>query len=381
MDQFVNLHDKLRKQLNNVALIIACFTLVLEIIVSYFMYTFLPGTITISLPQYLVLKIFLPSAGYFPLVLIGKYIMDNNKLSDIIKNYSSILVIIIQMFIIACVHNVFIFTSILYIIPIILTVVYSNKTMTNIITLISIIFLLISSCIPVTRGQANDLFHTLQIFIAIVLIAGCSLITNLLTNIENDKNKIIKNAAFKQLQLEELMKCDPLTGLYNMSSFYNTLDTAIKKNVMPLTLAVIDIDNFKSVNDAWGHEKANDVLIYIAAQLHYCCSPHGHVFRYGGEEFTIVFPKTSPIQAKKMIETAQSNIYNHNFNISPNIKITFSCGISAYPSSDYNAHDFFQLADKIMYQAKFTGKNKIIIGTPNSCSCKFKTYIHNRHPI
>jgi diguanylate cyclase (GGDEF)-like protein len=224
----------------------------------------------------------------------------------------------------------------------------------------------ISSCIAVTDAQTNDAFHTLEVFIGVLLVLGCSLLTNLLTDIEKDKNNIIKAGTFKQLQLEELMKCDPLTGLYNLSSFYNTLDTAIKKDEMPLSLAVIDIDNFKAVNDAWGHDKANEVLIFIAAQLQYCCSTQGHVFRYGGEEFTIVFPKTSPAHAKTMIEAAQKNIYKHDFGHKPNFNITFSCGIAAYPSSDYNAHDLFQLSDKIMYQAKFSGKNQILVGNPSS---------------
>ncbi|TAH69165.1 MAG: GGDEF domain-containing protein [Anaerolineaceae bacterium] len=366
MDQFSYLYQKWRKILNNAALVTAIFTLLLEIIVSHLMYNYLPGMIESSVPDYVLYYIILPSVSYFLLVFIGRYIMNQKRLSDNVKNYFSILILTFQIFIIACVHNVFVFTSILYVIPIILTIIYSRKTMTNIITLISILLMIISSIVAVNELQTNRIFHAIEIFIGVILIIGCSLITNLLTYIEKDKNNIIKTSAFKQLQLEELIKCDPLTGLYNISSFYNTLDLSIKKNKMPLTIAVIDIDNFKTVNDEWGHDKANDVLIYIAAQLQYCCSTQGHVFRYGGEEFAIVFPNTSPAHAKTMVETAQRNIYNHEFDASSKIKITFSCGIAEYPSSDYNAHDFFQLADKIMYQAKFSGKNKILIGTPSS---------------
>lgn len=366
MNQFANLYDKWRRKLNYAALIIAVFTLLLEFIVSLLMYRFLPGMIGLFKPKYLLLYIILPSSSYFLLVFIGRYINNSKALSETVKNYFSILIITCQIFIIACVHNVFIFTSILYIIPIILTVIYSKKMMTNVVTLVSIVFMLISSLVAVTDAQTNDIFHTLEVFIGVLLILGCSLLTNLLTDIEKDKNNLVKAVAFKQLQLEELIKCDPLTGLYNLSSFYNTLDAAIKNDDMPLTLAVIDIDNFKAVNDAWGHDNANEVLIFIAAQLQYCCSTQGHVFRYGGEEFTIVFPKISPSHAKTMIEAAQKNIYNHDFGHNPKLNITFSCGIAAYPSPEYNAHDLFQLADKVMYQAKFSGKNQILIGAPTS---------------
>lgn len=366
MDQFTFLHQRWRIKLNNAAFVIACFTLLLEIIVSFLMFNFLPGMIELDIYNYTILYIVLPSTSYFMLVLLGRYLMSVKKLSDLTKNYISILILTLQIFIIACVHNVFIFTRILYIVPIILTVIYSSKMMTNVVTLISIAFMIISSMISVMDSQTFDILYSISVFISVILIVGCSLITNILIDIEKDKNNIIKASAFKQLQLEELIKCDPLTGLYNISSFYNTLDMAIKNKKWPLSIAVVDIDNFKDVNDTWGHEKANEVLIYIAAQLQYCCSTQGHVFRYGGEEFAIVFPNTSCANAKAMLENAKQNIYNHDFEATPKLKITFSCGIAAYPSINYNAHDFFQLADKIMYQAKFTGKNKILIGTPSS---------------
>lgn len=368
MDQINNIYLEWRKKLNNVALIIACITLLLEIVVSYLMYEFLPGMIELPLHNYIILYIVLPSSSYFFLVIIGRYIVYKDKFSDTAKDYLSIFILMAQIFIIACVHNVFIFTNILYIVPIILTVTYSNKLMTNIITIVSIGLMITSSMVLVNDAWLSDSFYTIEVFIGIVLIVGCSLITNLLIDIEKDKNNIIKASSFKQLQFEELIKCDPLTGLYNIASFYKALDVSITNKEMPLTIAVIDIDNFKSVNDVWGHENANDVLIYVAAQLQAACSTIGHVFRYGGEEFTIVFPNTSTIDAKNMIEIAQENIYHHDFGYTPKKNITFSCGIAEYPSKDYNAHDFFKLADKIMYQAKFSGKNKILIGTSSSVS-------------
>lgn len=366
MEQFTDLYHKWRKKLNNAALMVAIITLLIEIIVSFFLYY--SNLIYVSMPYYILAYIVLPSVSNFLLVLLGRYILNSRIISETAKNYLSVLILTAQFFIIACVHHVFIFTIVLFTFPILLTVIYSSKMMTNIVTLISLVFMLISSWIAGGNARTNGTFYAIELLIAVLLILGCAVITGFLTSIERDKNNIIKYSSFKQLQLEELIKCDPLTGLYNIASFYSTLDTLIKENQMPLTLAVIDVDNFKAVNDAIGHEKANQILIYIAAQLQYCCSTQGSVFRYGGEEFTIVFPKTSPAHAKRIIETAQSNILNHEFDENKKIQITFSCGIAAYPSADYNAHDFFQLADKIMYQAKFSGKNKVLIGTPSSIS-------------
>lgn len=190
---------------------------------------------------------------------------------------------------------------------------------------------------------------------------SCLIITLLLLKTEKTKNDTLKASAFKQLQLEELIKCDPLTGLHNMASFYNILNRSIEKCEGPLTIAVIDIDNFKAVNDTWGHEYGNEVLICLAAQLQYCCSNKGQVFRYGGEEFTVVFPGTTPKQAKSIIENAQKRLYNYIFEFMPQEKITFSCGIASYTPSQATAQDFFQIADKMMYRAKLSGKNKVLI--------------------
>lgn len=359
--QFSEFYKKWQKEINKVALLFACISSFLEIIVSIFIFYFLPDMFGLVTPNYVLKYIALPSALYFLLVLLGRHIININRLSDQAKNFFSILILTFQIFIIACVHNFFVFPIVLFSIPIILTLIYSNKKMTNIITIISVVLILISSMITNTGAQENIFFHAIEVFIAIILVIGCNIITNLVITVEKDKNDLIKSTTFKQLQLEELIKCDPLTGLYNIASFYNSLDTYIKNSEKPLSLAVIDIDNFKAVNDTWGHEKANEVLIYIAAQLQSACNTKGYVFRYGGEEFTIIFPKSTPLQAKAIIEVAKNNIFHYDFDVSPKLSITFSCGIAAHQYPDYNAHDLFQLADKIMYQAKFTGKNQTLI--------------------
>lgn len=361
MEQYDNLYQRWRNNLHFISLLVASITLFLEITVTFLFLIYVPNSIHLSQPYYILAYIYLPSAINFSLVVAGGHIKDSEMLSDNLKNYSSILVLTGQVFIIACVHNVFSFTTTLFAIPILLTLIYSNRTMTNVVTIASFGFMIISSYVAVNDSQTSDVLYLIEMFIAFSLILACYIITNLLTDIEITKNDILKDSAFKQLQLEELIKCDPLTGLHNMATFYNKLEALIKRNVKPLTIAVIDIDNFKSVNDTWGHETANEVLIYMAAQLQACCTILGSVFRYGGEEFTIIFPEVTSEEAKSMVEEARRNIYNHKFKTMPGQVITFSCGIATYTTDSYSAHDFFQIADKIMYKAKLSGKNNVMV--------------------
>lgn len=357
--QFSDYYKKWHKETNNVALLVALIATFLEISVSIIMIIFTPDMIELSIPRYILFYTLLPSITYFSLVFWGRFIINSKKKTDASKNFFSILILTLQFFIIAYVHNKFVFTIILFIVPIMLTFIYSDKNLTNKITFISIVLMILSS-LGAMNTRTNSIFQAIETFIALILLLGCNLLTQLTIKFEKDKNDIIKSSIFKQMQLEELIKCDPLTGLYNIVYFYKSLDAYMKSDERPLSLAVVDIDDFKLVNDTWGHEKANEVLIYLASQLQACCITKGYVFRYGGEEFTIIFPKTSPEQAKAMLEQAQKNIYEHDFNVTPHMPITFSCGIVSLPSSGYNAHEFFQLADRLMYQAKFTGKNKIL---------------------
>lgn len=361
MEQYDNLYQRWRNSLYFASLLVASVTLLLEITVTFLLLAYVPNSIHLSQPYYILIYIYLPSAINFSLVVAGGHIKDSERCSNTFKNYSSIFILTAELFVIACVHNIFSFTITLFAIPIILTLIYSNKMMTNLVTILSFGFMIISSYVALNDSQTSDVFYLIEMFIAFSLILACYIITNLLTDIEIVKNEILKDSAFKQLQFEELIKCDPLTGLHNMATFYSKLEALIKRNVKPLTIAVIDIDNFKIVNDTWGHDKANEVLIYIAAQLQACCTTLGSVFRYGGEEFTIIFPEVTSEEAKSMVEEARRNIYNHQFKSMPGQVITFSGGIATYTTDSYSAHDFFQIADKIMYKAKLSGKNNVMV--------------------
>lgn len=361
MEEYDNLYQRWRNNLYFASLLVASITLLLEITVTFLLLAYVPESIHLPIPYYILVYIYLPSAINFSIVVVVGHIKDSERCSDTFKNYSSLLALTAQVFAIACVHNVFSFTTTLFAIPILLTLIYSDKMMTNLVTIISFALMIISSYVALNDSQISDVFYLIEMFIAFSLMLACYIITNLLTDIGIVKNEILKDSAFKQLQLEELIKCDPLTGLHNMASFYSKLESLIAKNVMPLTIAVIDIDNFKSVNDTWGHEKANEVLIYIAAQIQTSCGILGSVFRYGGEEFTIVFPEVTVEEAKAMIEAAQKNIINHQFESMPGQVITFSCGISTYTTESFSAHDFFQIADRIMYKAKLSGKNNVMV--------------------
>jgi diguanylate cyclase len=170
--------------------------------------------------------------------------------------------------------------------------------------------------------------------------------------------KLIKKAT----SLEEKASKDYLTNLYNRKKFDTILNyefTLMKRNPQRnLALIILDIDNFKVINDTYGHDTGDTILIDIAKIIQLSSRESDIVCRWGGEEFTIALPETSIERAYIVAEKIRKSIENFIFH--DNLTITASVGVSQFHSNDdYNS--FFKRADEAMYTAKHSGKNKVIL--------------------
>lgn len=163
--------------------------------------------------------------------------------------------------------------------------------------------------------------------------------------------------------LEKIANIDGLTGLYNHRFFQEKLDWEIKKcrqNRKSLALMMIDIDFFKLYNDSYGHLKG-DILLkefsqIILSNIRKCDT----AARYGGDEFTVIFPDLDGGQARSIGERLQKTIkekFNKDFNFTNNT-MSVSIGIALYPEHADNKKDLIKKADEAMYKAKYVN-NKI----------------------
>ncbi|WP_051688219.1 [Fe-Fe] hydrogenase large subunit C-terminal domain-containing protein [Desulfofalx alkaliphila] len=157
--------------------------------------------------------------------------------------------------------------------------------------------------------------------------------------------------------LDYMASTDSLTGLYNHRSFQQELGKQIKifrYSNETFALFMIDIDNFKIVNDLYGHDVGDKVLLEVALVLKKIFK-NGFVARYGGEEFAVIVPKVSATEAldlgNKLVDTVRNTKFNI-FNDGSFIKLTVSAGISCYPINATNKGDLLKLADYSLYQAK-----------------------------
>ena len=164
--------------------------------------------------------------------------------------------------------------------------------------------------------------------------------------------------------LRYFMERDSLTGLLNHSNISDSFQREFiraKRTNLPLSYAIIDLDNFKSVNDTYGHFVGDTVLKSLSYVLMERLRATDIVGRYGGEEFVVIMGNTNVHSAKRVINIIRKNFSKiaHNA-FSKEFNVTFSCGLAGYPEFT-NTKTIFENADKALYKAKRTGKNKVVI--------------------
>lgn len=158
---------------------------------------------------------------------------------------------------------------------------------------------------------------------------------------------------------------DELTNVYNRPFLEDALENFFnisKSNNKPLSLFMLDIDNFRLINDKYGQDKGNIILIEVVRIIKDMISKHGIIARYGGDEFSILLPETNLKKAKKIGEQLRKAV--EEFDISkhlPNIKISLSIsiGISSFPDTVTELENFKEKADLSLYKAKESGRNKV----------------------
>lgn len=174
--------------------------------------------------------------------------------------------------------------------------------------------------------------------------------------------------AIENSQLYEMVRhksdTDSLTGLWNHGFFQFQLAKELKlakKEHLPLSLLIMDIDNFKKLNDTQGHQKGDEILKVIADIVKDSSRDIDYVCRYGGEEFSMILTQTSKDQALNIAERIRQRINEYIFHSAKDgeaMKMSISIGLAAFPDNAKNQQELISQADKAMYSAKFGGKNQ-----------------------
>ncbi len=177
-----------------------------------------------------------------------------------------------------------------------------------------------------------------------------------------DSEKEIARLQSELAQTSKMVRHDQLTGALNRKGLDEALErevTRASRHASPLCVALLDIDNFKALNDTYGHATGDDALVHLARVIREALRPHDTLARYGGEEFVVLLPETEIEDALGALKRLQREITKRFFlHNNDRILITFSAGVTqVVPNEDRN--QIIARADAAMYSAKRAGKNRV----------------------
>ncbi len=187
---------------------------------------------------------------------------------------------------------------------------------------------------------------------------------------------LLVRSARQRKTFYESARCK-LTDLLRRDAFFEALDQQIALNQrddLRSSLAILDIDHFKQVNDTYGHLVGDKILKEFASVIKDALRKTDQIFRYGGEEFVILFPNTSGKTLEKAASRVKEAVARTTF--VNEIPITFSAGLYELPDTpvESEADNYIELADKTLYEAKRSGRNKILLYESSTSNVKEVKY-------
>lgn len=166
--------------------------------------------------------------------------------------------------------------------------------------------------------------------------------------------------------IEQQAIIDALTGLYNQNYLAGALMRELRRSQrynLKLSCLMIDVDNFKTINDTYGHVAGDEVLRVVGRILQTTLRGYDFAVRYGGDEFLIILAQNNPSGAALLAERVREMVMRHSFfpQQAPPAVITVSIGVASLPGQSIQSPtNFIELADQALYQAKQQGKNRVV---------------------
>lgn len=352
------IYDKFRYQLTNVHALTVLTVSLFEIIGYIILVK--SGVEFFSLSNaYLWYGVVLPIVTNLINHCVARIIIHKTDASRQAKNTSIIIAALVTTFLVSVIHREYIVTGCAFIFPIILSAMFNDRKLLN-ISFIGSFIVLLSVGIAFWVSHQITLVTSINLFVLFGFLFISFLCGILSINYSNQNYSAIVSQAEENYKLLQDVMRDQMTGLYNHSTFVTHLKNHINNyENAPFCLVMVDVDDFKRINDTYGHDHGDTVLIQLAKTIQAHCGEEDDAYRYGGEEFAIVFAGKDAGQAQQITQNILAQFRSHTFPFTDKT-ITFSAGVAQYTAGT-SRDAFFEQADKTLYKAKHEGKNQVLI--------------------
>ena len=237
-----------------------------------------------------------------------------------------------------------------------LDLVRYNNHVTQVIETVNVAFLVffIMQSLQLARKYAESLEQSAELAIELKEVNE---------NLENQVKDRTQSLELANISLKQLAMSDPLTGLPNRRAFQIEFDREllrVDRYQHEFALAIMDLDYFKKVNDTWGHDYGDDVLVAVANELTTGTRETDTIARFGGEEFVVLLPETTRKPGEELFERMRTQIESMVVQSGDAaVKVTASFGMTVCAEGEYPA-DVLKRADQALYMAKQQGRNRVV---------------------
>ena len=321
------------------------------------------GSITIPIPRYFAKYLAAPFVCNTFLMMIAYGITKSEILSRTAKKYTISIVFVLICFVFYTVHNLFSSLYLIFTIPVLLTIVYGQYALTTVTALLGICAKSISDLVIqwdsdktyVLATSFSRIDFATSIFVLFVFF-GASIVVIFF---ERAKNRASAQIEIERYQLRQKLKIDELTRINNRAELQNAIEQMEKDaSDNRYTFVMIDMDNFKMINDTYGHIRGDHCLKEFGEILKRSCAG-GTPFRYGGDEFCIMFVNQTLQTIKETCELIRYDLEIAAAENGIDIPLTASFGIARYKKG-MTAEQLISNTDAALYRSKEIKNNMCV---------------------
>ncbi|MXQ72723.1 diguanylate cyclase [Clostridiaceae bacterium DONG20-135] len=309
--------------------------------------------------HYWLTYILIPGLIGLILIHIGRTVVLHKKLSVRQKEYCMSFLFVLITFNLSFVHSSYVTILFVSIVPLLMTVIYEQKRLTSVTAVFGILLQIISALGIMLHGDTFTSLYLINLVIIILCTCASWAVAIAMIQFARMKKQIIINQDVERKILRQRIHLDELTGVGSRQAMLQHLEMLANEQEQDFFIAMIDIDEFKHINDCYGHLYGDRVLHCFGecmCGLGKTCYP----YRFGGDEFCVLFMESHAESVRQLLQRLQKDFSRMMCKINDNSSITFSAGF-AKRESDQSMMEIIHFADVALYESKKRSRSAITL--------------------